>query len=727
MDKASTLFITLVTSDSYTIGALVLLESIRLSNSAHKVACLVVKDSLLPDNISSLENNFDYVIPVTKICSSNKKNLKLLGRPDLADSYTKIHLWNSDLFLKNSILLYLDVDTIVLQNVDHLIDLAFTNSKNTGFASEHSLNLQDSNFDGSLLAAAPDMGWPDWFNSGVMLIQPNISTYSKLLDLINQENLSGNKDSNNTISFDGADQGLLNYYFNNWYSSSSTHRLSFLYNVTGSSHYTYTPAILANLENIKIIHFAGQTKPWKYCRFSDGSIHCGGLSSFWASMVTKWWKLHDMFVLSLDLKNRSQSPNLPNATLESSENKFNSNNNQSKIISHVKSGMLLEYNKMTEDFGLVENAWDSCIELKQLNGSHEAKNCSEVTILQNSPDDLTSKKLDTLKHTISDNHEIEHVNDSAESSNLTLRNFDEIKDYYIDSPINSFFVVSTAKIKEIQQKNIQQDTAINDPITLETTEIKKNLKNIEAINHSKNNSTPTIYLNDTSPIHKNLDYDSSTFKDISNQTPESIKPLSAEKHSVIDFSKANISNKVNEIKTECELQKTCKDTHETIDSPYNSIGTSNIDSFWDLHYHLSKSLRLSDSKEKSKQQDLDKTKQILLEKLQKDINEATDLSYETEESENNTAEIVEKLLVTHHKFILELLSLHIGSEYSGYEPVLCTVNNNEEQDSELGGHNGKKLVVNTFIEKKLSDPSGITKRLDFKIRTEYIPPLNFAG
>jgi len=57
-------------------------------------------------------------------------------------------------------------------------------------------------------------------------------------------------------SWDGGDQGLLNDYFPNW------NRLSFTYNVTPSAYYTYAPAYRRHGDDIKVVHFIGQEKPW---------------------------------------------------------------------------------------------------------------------------------------------------------------------------------------------------------------------------------------------------------------------------------------------------------------------------------------------------------------------------------------------------------------------------------------------------------------------------------
>ena len=33
------------------------------------------------------------------------------------------------------------------------------------------------------LSAAPDFGWPDYFNTGLFVLEPNLQTYQRLYDL----------------------------------------------------------------------------------------------------------------------------------------------------------------------------------------------------------------------------------------------------------------------------------------------------------------------------------------------------------------------------------------------------------------------------------------------------------------------------------------------------------------------------------------------------------------
>lgn len=324
-------FVTLLTSDHYLPGALVLAESLRLSHDLPKkgkakaggtkahfqVVALITPDTLSVQSIKALRRSglFDWIVGVepigfrqilaswppagistdASISSASsaaeskplmppmldseliakilemEKNLGLLGRPDLTNTLTKLHAWrlgrdtahlvaqgaSSGINASNQTwqgfdkLVFLDADTLVLRPIDHL----FRFGPQVKFA------------------AAPDTGWPDAFNSGVMMLTPSSDTFEAIRSF-----------ARSTASWDGADQGLLNDFFGP--EDGSPHvpddalsqsvpgggwkRLSFTYNVTGHGGYTFAPAYQRYGQSINIVHFIGQHKPWN-CPRPSGS------------------------------------------------------------------------------------------------------------------------------------------------------------------------------------------------------------------------------------------------------------------------------------------------------------------------------------------------------------------------------------------------------------------------------------------------------------------------
>ncbi|KZF22211.1 glycosyltransferase family 8 protein [Xylona heveae TC161] len=236
-------YCTLLMSDSYLPGALVLAHSLLDSGTRKKLAVLVTLDNLHYTSLAELQKLYDYIIPVERIVNKSPANLYLMDRPDLNATFTKIALWRQQQFRK---IVYIDADVVTLRAPDELFEL-------------------DTSF-----AAVPDVGWPDCFNSGVMVLNPNLGDFYALLALAQRG-----------VSFDGADQGLLNMHFTNW------HRLSFRYNCTPSGHYQYVPAYRHFQSSLNMIHFIGHEKPWLSGRDAPSS------SGVYEELLARWWAVHD--------------------------------------------------------------------------------------------------------------------------------------------------------------------------------------------------------------------------------------------------------------------------------------------------------------------------------------------------------------------------------------------------------------------------------------------------
>ncbi|CAK7230527.1 glycogenin glucosyltransferase [Sporothrix curviconia] len=239
------IYATLLLSDTYLPGALVLAHSLRDAGTSKKLAVLVTLDTVSAEVVTQLKNVYDYVISVPRIKNeASPDNLHLMNRPDLHSAFTKINLWKQAQFRK---IVYIDADVVAYRAPDELFDLPHA------------------------FAAAPDIGWPDLFNTGVMVLTPDVGEYYALAAMAQRG-----------ISFDGADQGLLNMHFKNSY-----HRLPFTYNVTPSAHYQYLPAYRHFQSSIAMVHFIGADKPWTQGR---GAFHGGGA---YDEMVGQWWAVYD--------------------------------------------------------------------------------------------------------------------------------------------------------------------------------------------------------------------------------------------------------------------------------------------------------------------------------------------------------------------------------------------------------------------------------------------------
>jgi glycogenin glucosyltransferase len=171
---SSEAFVTLATTDGYALGSLVLAQSIRQVGTKRNLVVLI--SNHLSDLIRrTLEITFDDVIVVEELNSNDNEHLRLLNRPDLGITFTKINCWLLEQYSK---CVYLDADCFVLREIDDL-------------------------FERDQFSAAPDAGWPDCFNSGVFVFKPSKETFTNLMLFASEHN----------ASFDGGDQGLLNQFF----------------------------------------------------------------------------------------------------------------------------------------------------------------------------------------------------------------------------------------------------------------------------------------------------------------------------------------------------------------------------------------------------------------------------------------------------------------------------------------------------------------------------------
>lgn len=120
----------------------------------------------------NLRELWDELVVVDELSSGDEENLALLRRPELGVTFSKLHAWKLERYSK---CVFLDADTLVLTNVDEL-------------------------FEREELSAAPDVGWPDMFNSGVFVFCPSSETFLALKELAKQEG-----------SYDGEVEHRVNY------------------------------------------------------------------------------------------------------------------------------------------------------------------------------------------------------------------------------------------------------------------------------------------------------------------------------------------------------------------------------------------------------------------------------------------------------------------------------------------------------------------------------------
>uniref|UniRef100_UPI00358FB3D6 glycogenin-1-like isoform X5 n=1 Tax=Myxine glutinosa TaxID=7769 RepID=UPI00358FB3D6 len=263
---ASEAFVTLVASEAYGRGALVLAESLRQHGTTRNLVALVTPKISSPIRYA-LDRVFDEVCEVDVMKSCDAARLVLLQRPELGLSLTKLHCWSLTQYSKA---VFMDADTMALSNIDEL-------------------------FEREEFSAAPDPAWPDCFNSGLFVFRPSHSTHAALLTA-----------ATCLGSFDGGDQGLLNTFFSDWATKDITHHLPFIFNLAITSLYTCLPAFRQFGSKARVIHFLGAIKPWHWTYHSQHGTAippdsgAGNATGILGPLVTKWWHLYENVIPLLE-------------------------------------------------------------------------------------------------------------------------------------------------------------------------------------------------------------------------------------------------------------------------------------------------------------------------------------------------------------------------------------------------------------------------------------------
>jgi glycogenin glucosyltransferase len=227
-----TCFCTLITSDSFVVGAQALILSIldkcSFPSNQEKRDILVLHTtdvSRFSLKILQKIKGIKFKL-VDKLVGQVDPNRKVESWSD----FTKLHIWS---LVEYERVVYLDADMLVMEDIGDL----FTRDLGTlGFA------------------AAPDVFPPDKFNAGLLVLTPDIARFNQIILSLHT-----------LPSYDGGDTGLLNAIFPGWFQSSASNRLPFCYNAQRTLHwltYQAQPGYWNAIGPKKVIHFSSSPKPW---------------------------------------------------------------------------------------------------------------------------------------------------------------------------------------------------------------------------------------------------------------------------------------------------------------------------------------------------------------------------------------------------------------------------------------------------------------------------------
>lgn len=227
-------YVTLLSSDSYIYGVILLYQSMKDTKTKYPLHVLITDDISEPIieilrqlNISYSKTN---IISMPQTLMNHNIQINKSRAYIWENCFTKFNIFNQTQFDK---IIMLDCDILLLKNIDNLFD------------KPHLTATLDGEYF-SLWKNEPH------FNAGCMVIEPNNQEYLNILNFA--QNLSEDK----FLPCVMADQEILNLYYSNWLQQENLH-LNKYYNI-------FAPYIQENhiediSQNAYFIHFIGR-KPW---------------------------------------------------------------------------------------------------------------------------------------------------------------------------------------------------------------------------------------------------------------------------------------------------------------------------------------------------------------------------------------------------------------------------------------------------------------------------------
>lgn len=241
-------FMSIITSDDYLPGLLVLYKSLIATNTKYSFLVLLTPDINI-DTISVLKKyGIPYKIVTNKI--SNPTNVDNNHR--WFPTYSKLTVFDQTQYKK---VVYLDADMLILRNIDDLFNYPHMSATNAG-------------------GMLPKKSSWKHLNSGIIVLEPSHKLFEDMSSKIGKiERL----ESEGTIDRPkyGSDQDFLNAYYPDWPQQNELH-LDHKYNIF---HYyldeynkLFGYTIEDGLKPINVIHYASYLKPWNMDKASINDL-----------------------------------------------------------------------------------------------------------------------------------------------------------------------------------------------------------------------------------------------------------------------------------------------------------------------------------------------------------------------------------------------------------------------------------------------------------------------
>jgi lipopolysaccharide biosynthesis glycosyltransferase len=234
-------YVSMLTSDDYLKGLLVLFYSVKATATVRDFHVLVTSE------VSSYVQSVlrDHGIPCTRVQTvANPSDIDRAHR--WFPTYSKLHVFGLDEYDK---IVYLDADTLVLESIDDL------------FAWPH---MSGANAGGKLVE---NSHWVN-LNTGVFVVTPSISLRNDMLSRIGRIETTTSGGTAQKPRF-GSDQDFVNAYYSDWPQRGDLHldhRYNMLHYHLDAYHNRFGYTLTPGPNRVAVIHYASYLKPWMLSR-----------------------------------------------------------------------------------------------------------------------------------------------------------------------------------------------------------------------------------------------------------------------------------------------------------------------------------------------------------------------------------------------------------------------------------------------------------------------------
>lgn len=237
MNKIDRVFISILTTDDYLPGLLVLNSSLKSVGSRYPLHVLLTPD-ISKNTVDILSKNLIVYSTISQKID-NPTNIDIRHR--WFPTYSKLTIFGQAQYEK---IVYVDADMLILRNIDELFECAHMSATNAG----------------SMLPRKKDRRY---LNSGLIVIEPSHLIFNDMMSKVGKiENLES---GGGERPIHGSDQDFINAYFPEWPNQEELH-LDHKYNIFHYHLDEYNKFFGYTIEDspkpISIIHYASYLKPW---------------------------------------------------------------------------------------------------------------------------------------------------------------------------------------------------------------------------------------------------------------------------------------------------------------------------------------------------------------------------------------------------------------------------------------------------------------------------------